>query len=100
VPMVAKAPEAVQLVKRKRRAHVVRPKPAEPMPEVATEFLPVPAAPPLERGEHAAVVRVQLPRSSLRTFGLPFSEEQRFERVSADVVLGQDGLIRAVRFIR
>jgi len=100
LPVVEKTPEVAKAVEPKRHRRPVRRKPAEPAGELATDFLPVLAAPPLGPGEHAAVMRVQLPRSSLRAFGLPFSEEQRFERVNADVVVGQDGLVRAVRFIR
>jgi hypothetical protein len=68
--------------------------------DMTTEFIPLVSAPPLVRGEHAAIMRVELPRSSLRAFGFPVAEEQRYQRVNADVVVGQDGLIRAVRFVR
>jgi hypothetical protein len=76
----------------------VRTAPASP--EFARDFMPVISAPPLMRGEHAAVMRVELPGSSLRDFGFPLVEERRFDRVNADVVIGQDGLIRAVRFVK
>ena len=102
--IVTAAPEkpstVVQTAKRKRHVRPSASRRPEPAAEVATDFLPVLAAPALQPGEHAAVVRVELPRSSLRAFGLPSSEERRSDRVNADVVLGQDGLIRAVRFIR
>ena len=100
IPVVEKRAVVAKSVKPKPRRRPVQRKAAETPAELATDFLPVLAAPPLERGEHAAVMRVQLPRSSFRAFGLPFSEEERFERVNADVVIGQDGLVRAVRFIR
>ncbi|HYP14013.1 MAG TPA: hypothetical protein VEQ63_08825 [Bryobacteraceae bacterium] len=68
--------------------------------EVATSFFPVPYAPQLSQSDPGQVVRVKLPRSSMRTFGLPVSEERMFERVHADVLLGQDGVARAIRFVQ
>ena len=46
------------------------------------------------------VVRVQLPMSSLRLMGLLVSEESSAERIEADVLVGQDGLARGVRFVQ
>jgi hypothetical protein len=68
--------------------------------ETATDFLPlllVDAANEFERGQ---VVRVELPRSALISFGLPMNEERSREPIKADVLLGEDGLARAVRFIQ
>ena len=46
------------------------------------------------------VVRVELPRSALESFGLPMNMERAGERIKADVVVGHDGLARAIRFVR
>ena len=46
------------------------------------------------------VVRVQLPRSALARFGLPVNAERAGEPVKADVLLGEDGTARAIRFVR
>jgi len=35
----------------------------------------------------------------MRTVGLPINEERASERIQADVLLGQDGIARAIRFI-
>ena len=51
----------------------------------------------IERGQ---IVRVRLPRSALTVFGLPVNEEHVEETIRADVVLGEDGLARAVRFVK
>lgn len=75
------------------------PRPESPVTEVATDFLPLPYAPPLARGEAATVIRVGLPQSAVRQFGLPVSYERNMQRVPADIVLGQDGVARAVRFV-
>jgi hypothetical protein len=70
--------------------------------ETVTEFIPLvagaPASTPLEGGQ---LVRVQLPRAALASLGLPLNAERGHEeRVSADVLLGNDGLARAIRFVR
>ena len=69
--------------------------------ESVTEFIPLlagaPAAQPLESGQ---LVRVQLPRAALASLGLPLNAERGNEPVKADVLLGNDGLARAIRFVR
>ena len=68
--------------------------------EVATTFYPLPDADSLPPADHATVMRVRLPRSAMRMVGLPVNEERVNERIQADVVLGHDGLVRAVRFLQ
>jgi hypothetical protein len=46
------------------------------------------------------VMRVELPRSALMSFGLPMDMERATERIKADVLVGNDGLARAIRFVR
>lgn len=67
-------------------------------PERVTDFIPLAGAPapPLESGQ---LVRVQLPRSALASLGLPVNVERANEPVKADVLLGNDGLARAIRFV-
>jgi hypothetical protein len=36
----------------------------------------------------------------MRLVGLPVNEERANERIRADMVLGQDGIARAVRFVQ
>lgn len=75
-------------------------RPAAAVPEVASDFLALPFAPPFDPGDGGQVVRVRLPRSAMRAVGLPVREDAWYERVPADVVLGQDGVARAVRFVK
>jgi len=76
-------------------AHVVAPV-AE---EESDGFYPLPEAEALPAVENAMVVRVELPVSSLQLMGVPVSEESADSNVEADLLLGQDGLARAVRLV-
>ncbi|HEX8150427.1 MAG TPA: hypothetical protein VF591_24805 [Pyrinomonadaceae bacterium] len=68
--------------------------------EVATEFIPLTQAGPYTQAEEGHIVRVELPRSALASFGLPVNAETWGGRVKADVLMGQDGIARAIRFVR
>ena len=67
--------------------------------EIATDFMPMNGSDltPIDSG---SVVRVELPRSALESFGFPMNKERAGERIKADVVVGNDGLARAIRFVR
>ena len=67
--------------------------------EVFTDFLPIPGADLVSPYDSGRMVRVRLPRSVLPTFGLPSMEDRGRPFVNADVVLGEDGAARAVRFV-
>ncbi len=74
------------------------PEPVAAQREVMTEFIPIVYDPePIERGQ---IVRIRLPSSALATLGLPVNEEHSNETILADVLLGEDGLARAVRFVK
>lgn len=69
-----------------------------PMRETA-EFYALPDADNAIPLEHATVVRVQMPMSDLRELGVEINEQRASDQVQADVLLGQDGIARAVRFV-
>ncbi len=46
------------------------------------------------------VLRVRVPRAMMANFGLPVTEERLGQRVEADVLVGNDGAARAIRFVR
>jgi HAMP domain-containing protein len=74
--------------------------PAELTAEGAGEgFVPVPNADRLPPNEDLNVVRVEVPRSAMIALGYSVTADRAAERVRADVVLGSDGLARAVRFL-
>lgn len=68
--------------------------------EVTTDFIPLMQGARFAQGEAGHLVRVELPRSALERFGLPVNAERAGGRVKADVLLGEDGLARAIRFVR
>ncbi len=71
----------------------------KPQPrEIVTEFFPLmDAPPPMDRGE---VFRVTVPAAAMRTVGLPVAEDRLADRVQADVLVSEDGLVTAIRFVR
>lgn len=89
----ASAPDKVRVRRRPARR-----KPS--VPEVVTEFYPLMEGADLDSLEVVQMVRVELPASALRVAGLPVGQELMNEPVKADVMLGYDGLARAIRFVR
>jgi hypothetical protein len=68
--------------------------------EIATDFLSIPYAPAMTVYDRGQVIRVNIPASSMRSFGLPVPEDRIFGRVRADVLMGEDGIARAIRFVQ
>jgi hypothetical protein len=62
-------------------------------------FIALPNARKLDPNEDVNVVRVEVPRSAMLSVGLAVSADRVSELVEADVVLGADGLARAIRFV-
>jgi len=68
--------------------------------EYATDFVPVSyggVQKPMESGE---VIRMEMPRSALIGFGLPVNVDRADTPVKAELLLGEDGMARAIRFLR
>jgi hypothetical protein len=68
--------------------------------DYATDFFPLTYGgdqKPMESGE---VIRIRMPRSALIAFGLPVNVERADVPVKADLLVGEDGLARAIRFVR
>jgi hypothetical protein len=68
--------------------------------ELTTDFYPLTYEASLAPLESGRVVRVELPRSALISMNLPMSMERADGSIKADVLLGDDGLAHAIRFIR
>ncbi len=68
--------------------------------EIATDFINLAegvAENPMESGQ---IVRVQVPRSTLASFGLPLNADREGGAIKADLLVGHDGVARAIRFVR
>jgi hypothetical protein len=68
--------------------------------EYATDFVPLSygsVQKPMESGE---VIRMEMPRSALIAFGLPVNVVRADTPVTAELLLGEDGMARAIRFLR
>jgi hypothetical protein len=68
--------------------------------EIATDFMPLGYLNPATLQDGGQIIRVELPRSALLNFGLPVNMDRYNEKVKADVLLGADGLARAIRFVQ
>lgn len=82
------------------RTSPVRPAAAAAAQEVATDFIPLVQGAQYAHAEESQLVRVELPRTALASFGLPVDDAGAAGRVKADVLLGEDGVARAIRFVR
>jgi hypothetical protein len=79
----------------KHRPMAVRPQQRQ---EIVTDFFPLmDPAPPFERGQ---LLRIELPASAMQMVGLPVHEQRLADRVQADVLVGEEGLPRAIRFVK
>ncbi len=100
IPQVAKAPEPPAIPEPPPARRRLAARAASQTHEIATDFLPLTYGDSLTPLEGGQVVRIRLSRSALRSVGLPLNEERAAERIQADVLLGQDGVARAIRFVR
>lgn len=68
--------------------------------EMATDFIPVTYGGAANLADGGRMVRVELPRLAMASFGLPVDMDRANEKVKADVLMGVDGLAHAIRFVR
>jgi hypothetical protein len=67
--------------------------------ETVTDFIPLTAIADATAMRSGTIVRVEMPRASLIAMGLPLNAERAHETVKADIVVGDDGLARAIRLV-
>jgi hypothetical protein len=63
-------------------------------------FLAIPYAAPFAPSEQIDVYRVELPRTVFAHYGLPVRAGNTEAPVPAEVAVGSDGVVRAIRFVR
>jgi hypothetical protein len=66
--------------------------------ENVTSFVALPYADPWPGDDDEAVLRVDVPQSTLAAYGLPVTDAN--EQVTADFIVGEDGVPRAVRLVQ
>jgi hypothetical protein len=70
------------------------------MAEAATDFYAIPYVEPFRPNDRVRVVRIQAPYSTLADYGLPVYSDQALRSIQADVMVGDDNVARAIRFIQ
>lgn len=83
------SPRATRPVQRAHTARVVNP----------SGFVELPGTAGLPAFESGEIVRVEVPVASLPTYGIDISSGAGNGPVAADVLIGQDGLARAIRLV-
>jgi hypothetical protein len=67
--------------------------------EDLADFIPLPYADDDLPVGAAELVRVRLPESALAILGFPVRYESADQAITADIVIGEDGVARAIRFV-
>jgi hypothetical protein len=71
-----------------------------PTNEIATDFVLLGDMNAMSLQDGGQIIRVKLRRSALVRFGIPVNMDRYNENVKADVLIGVDGLARAIRFVQ
>jgi hypothetical protein len=85
---------------RPRRRAVHQPDAAVGKTERVTEFFSLMEGEEFEAPESGQIVRIELSGAALLEVGLPVDVAMTNAPIKADVVLGEDGMARAIRFVR
>lgn len=85
---------------KKRKNEIRQEKSAENLAktgQIKTEFIALSYSPAPESGQ---ILKVKVPRSMMVSLGVAFKIENSSQLVNAEVVMGDDGLARAIRFVQ
>jgi len=96
-PSQALASGPLAVVPARRKSRTVNP-PASDLEDLA-DFIPLPYADDDSPVGAAEWVRVRLPESALGLLGFPVRYESADLAITADIVIGEDGVARAIRFV-
>jgi hypothetical protein len=67
--------------------------------EAATDFYAIPYVVPFGPHDRVRIIRIQAPYSLVAHYGIPVYGDQAFRSVQADIMVGDDNVARAIRFI-
>jgi hypothetical protein len=94
------SPVSVKPKTRKAPVRRIRKSSLLPAPADDTEpFVAIPYTIPLDPRERAAVVRMEMPVAALTAVGLRVAAPDASANAQADVIIGEDGRIRAIRLL-
>jgi len=68
--------------------------------QVSSEFVPLFYGGDPQLLEAGQVWRVEMPRGALQSVGMPVVEESRAGLIQVDILLGEDGIARAIRLVQ
>jgi hypothetical protein len=98
--LTKREPKTADLAKKKR----TKPLPKQSVPqsvpkdeEIKTEFIALSYSPIPESGQ---ILKVKVPRSMMASLGVTANVEKSSELVNAEIIVGDDGLTRAIRFVQ
>jgi hypothetical protein len=83
-----------------RPVRAKRAAPRTPLAPRTEGFVPLFAGAPLLPSDRGQVVRIAIPRAALAPAGFPVDPVRLHDRIRADVLMGEDGVIRGIRFVR
>lgn len=67
--------------------------------EETTAFIPLTYLGGASPSDGGLIVRVEVPRTTLLSLGLPLNLDRREELIKADLLVGDDGIARAIRLV-
>jgi len=68
--------------------------------EEVSEFYPITYTDNQDSNDGGQLVRVELPRSSIAAMGIDPPVENESPKVKTDLLIGSDGVMKAVRFVK
>jgi hypothetical protein len=97
VPIASPAPPSVVVTPTPAKPRLAPRKPRPQLREIVTQFYPLMDTPPPTDGDE--LLRVSLPVSALERAGFVVAGAGPDDQVPADVLVGEEGLARAIRFV-
>lgn len=107
--VAANDPKPVAPARATRRSNVVQPKTESIVAnselvakntELTSGFIPLTYLDTATAAENGVVLRVEVSRDKLAAMGLPLNLDRSGETIKADIILGDDGVARAIRLVQ